>query len=79
MLNAQALADRYVAAWNEPDPIKRSSAIAALWRRTPRAAPGRRADMARSAGLAPDRRQGTTAGAAFAFAPPEARASAATS
>lgn len=31
MLNAQALADRYVAAWNEPDATKRSSAIAALW------------------------------------------------
>jgi hypothetical protein len=30
-LNAQALADRYVAAWNEPDAAKRSSAIAALW------------------------------------------------
>jgi hypothetical protein len=31
MLNAQALADRYVAVWNEPDAAKRSSAIAALW------------------------------------------------
>jgi hypothetical protein len=31
MLNAQALADRYVAAWNEPDAARRSSAIAALW------------------------------------------------
>ena len=31
MLNAQALADRYVAAWNEPDAAKRASAIAALW------------------------------------------------
>jgi hypothetical protein len=31
MLDAQALADRYVAAWNEPDAIKRSCAIAALW------------------------------------------------
>jgi hypothetical protein len=31
MLNAQTLADRYVAAWNEPDTAKRSSAIAALW------------------------------------------------
>ena len=31
MLDAQALADRYVAAWNEPDAISRSSAIAALW------------------------------------------------
>ena len=31
MLNAQALADRYVAAWNEPDAAKRSSALAALW------------------------------------------------
>jgi hypothetical protein len=31
MLNAQALADRYVAAWNEPNATKRSSAVAALW------------------------------------------------
>jgi hypothetical protein len=31
MLDAQALADRYVAAWNEPDAASRSSAIAALW------------------------------------------------
>ena len=31
MLNAQALADLYVAAWNEPDAAKRLSAIAALW------------------------------------------------
>jgi hypothetical protein len=31
MLDAQALADLYVAAWNEPDTAKRSSAIAALW------------------------------------------------
>jgi hypothetical protein len=31
MLNAQKLADRYVAAWNESDAAKRSSAIAALW------------------------------------------------
>ena len=31
MLDAQALADRYVAAWNEPDATRRSSAIAALW------------------------------------------------
>ena len=31
MLDAQAIADRYVAAWSEPDPTKRSSAIAALW------------------------------------------------
>jgi hypothetical protein len=31
MLDAQALADLYVEAWNEPDAAKRSSAIAALW------------------------------------------------
>jgi hypothetical protein len=31
MLDAQALADLYVAAWNEPDAVKRSSALAALW------------------------------------------------
>ena len=31
MLDAQALADLYVEAWNESDPAKRTSAIAALW------------------------------------------------
>jgi hypothetical protein len=31
MLDAQALADLYVAAWNEPDAAKRSAAIAAFW------------------------------------------------
>jgi len=31
MLDAQALADRYVAAWNEPDAIRRCAAVAALW------------------------------------------------
>jgi hypothetical protein len=31
MLDAQALADRYVAAWNERDAGRRRSAIAALW------------------------------------------------
>ena len=31
MLDAQALADRYVAAWNEPSALRRSNAIAALW------------------------------------------------
>ena len=31
MLDAQALANLYVAAWNEPDAAKRLSAIAALW------------------------------------------------
>jgi hypothetical protein len=31
MLDAQVLADRYVAAWNEPDATKRLNAVAALW------------------------------------------------
>ena len=31
MLDAQTLADRYVAAWNERDATKRLEAIAALW------------------------------------------------
>jgi hypothetical protein len=31
MLDAQTLADRYVAAWNEPDAARRSAAVAALW------------------------------------------------
>lgn len=30
-LDAQTLADRYVAAWNEPDTPQRLEAIAALW------------------------------------------------
>lgn len=32
MINAQHLADRYVAVWNETDPAARRSAIAQLWR-----------------------------------------------
>jgi hypothetical protein len=31
MLDAQTLADRYVAAWNERDADRRRNAIAALW------------------------------------------------
>ena len=31
MLDAQTLADRYAAAWNEPDARSRLRAIAALW------------------------------------------------
>jgi hypothetical protein len=31
MSNADALADRYVALWNEPDADRRRSAIAELW------------------------------------------------
>jgi hypothetical protein len=31
MLDAQKLADRYVAAWNERDADRRRNAIAALW------------------------------------------------
>jgi hypothetical protein len=31
MLEAQALADRYVAAWNEPDAGRRLEGIDALW------------------------------------------------
>jgi len=31
MLDAQALADRYVAAWNERDADRRRDALAALW------------------------------------------------
>ncbi len=31
MLDAQTLADRYVAAWNETDASRRRDAIAALW------------------------------------------------
>ncbi|MGA8584001.1 MAG: hypothetical protein WB715_09230 [Roseiarcus sp.] len=45
MLDAQTLADRYVAAWNEPDATRRLEAIAALWApdaQTPRGAGGRR-------------------------------------
>jgi hypothetical protein len=42
MLDAQALADLYVEAWNEPDAAKRSSAIAALWAPDALAHSGRR-------------------------------------
>jgi hypothetical protein len=42
MLDAQALADLYIAAWNEPDAAKRSSAIAALWAPDALAHSGRR-------------------------------------
>lgn len=31
MIDAQHLADRYVALWNEPDPSARRDAIARLW------------------------------------------------
>ena len=31
MLDAQILADRYVAVWSEPDAAKRKDAIAAMW------------------------------------------------
>lgn len=31
MDDAQQLADRYAAVWNEPDPERRRQAIAALW------------------------------------------------
>jgi hypothetical protein len=48
MLDAQALADRYVAAWNEFDTAKRSSAIAALW--APDAPRHERANQARGYG-----------------------------
>ncbi|UDL91420.1 hypothetical protein LGH82_09300 [Mesorhizobium sp. PAMC28654] len=30
-IDAQALADRYVAVWNETDDVRRRNAIAALW------------------------------------------------
>jgi hypothetical protein len=45
MLDAQMLADRYVAAWNEQDATRRLEAIAALWApdaQTPGGAGGRR-------------------------------------
>jgi hypothetical protein len=44
MLDAQALADRYVAAWNECDADRRRNAIAAMW-----APNGRRSGEAREA------------------------------
>ena len=79
MLDAQALADRYVAAWNEPDAAKRSSAIAALWAPDALGHKGhariRRAHEAHPRGARKERRRAR----AFAFAPPRAPASAATS
>ncbi|MBX3658089.1 MAG: nuclear transport factor 2 family protein [Ramlibacter sp.] len=30
-VNPEAFADRYIALWNEPDPVQREASIAALW------------------------------------------------
>jgi hypothetical protein len=69
MLNAQALADRYVATWNEPDAARRSSALAALW--SPEAVgdngPRGYAALTRLTLAAPGRNSGREA---FAIAPP---------
>ena len=79
MLDAQALADLYVAAWNEQDAAKRSSAIAALW--APDAlgnkSARRYASLTRGSPSRPLQR--TPGARAFAFAPPRPPASAATS
>ena len=70
MLDAQALADRYVAAWNEPDAARRSSAIAALWAPD---APGHEGTCgsARSGGSTPQPPEGNAAreGVRFRAAP----------
>ena len=79
MLDAQALADRYVAAWNEPDAAKRSSAIAALWAPDALGHKGR-ARIRRAYEAHPRSACKETPGArAFAIAPPRPPASAATS
>jgi hypothetical protein len=76
MPDAQALADLYVAAWNEPDAAKRSSAIAALWAPDALSHNGTRgcAPLMKLT-LAPKR---TPLARAFTFAPPQARVFAAT-
>ena len=77
MLDAQALADLYVAAWNEPDAARRSSAIAALWApEAPAMTAG--ADMPRSRGSPSLRPKRTRPARASDFAPPPARVFAAT-
>ena len=77
MLDAQALADLYVAAWNEPDAAKRSSAIAALW--APDAlGHSRAADMPRSRSSPSPRPEQAAGARASAIAPPRPPASAAT-
>ena len=82
MLDAQTLADRYVAAWNELDATSRLRAIAALW--APGALPRGGACEPRgfrqgSASLSLDRQDRTGAGTAFVSAPPGPPASEATS
>jgi hypothetical protein len=42
MLDAQTLADRYVAAWSEPNVAKRKDAVAAMWARDARPRLGER-------------------------------------
>ena len=76
MLDAQALADLYVAAWNEPDAARRSSAIAALWAPDALEPMRRGADMLRLPSSAPQRLVGATPSI---IAPPRQRGCAATS
>ena len=77
MLDAQALADLYVAAWNEPDAAKRSCAIAALWAPDAPNHNGTRgyAPLMKLNLAAPTKTPGARA---FASAPHQARAFAAT-
>ena len=69
MLDAQMLADRYVAAWNEPDATRRLRShrrAVGAGRPDPAEGPAGGADSARLAGLPLDRQRRT----AFVFAPP---------
>ena len=77
MLNAQALADRYVAAWNEPDAAKRSSALAALWAPEALGDKGPRGYAALTR-PPPQSLEETRGGRAFAIAPPRPPVSVAT-
>ena len=69
MLDAQTLADRYVAAWNERDAGRRREAIAALW-----APDSQRPGGAREYGVLgkrfPGRTKGMSGMTAPGFAPP---------
>ena len=78
MLDAQTLADRYVAAWNERDADRRRKAVAALW-----APDGQRPGGAREYGVlggaSLDRTKGMSGMTAPGFAPPGTPAGSATS
>ena len=70
MLDAQTLADRYVAAWNERDADRRRKAVAALWALDGQRRAAGRANTASSGGASLDRAKGVSGMTAPGFAPP---------